>query len=291
MGYPVWEGAVLMARIRTIKPQAFTSESMAAVSVHARWTFAGLWTYSDDDGRGRADARLIKGQLWPLDDDITPAVITAHLDELEREEMLCRYTVDGRNFLHVVHWQQHQSIQKRTASKLPPCPVHDHSGDPPQDREEDSGSTTVGLPESSDTTTAGNKEQGTGKKEGESATRAPKPAPPEKHRNTSTPEARIANTVYDHAQGMVAWETAQSLAKRALRVQGVSEQRVQDAMVALYDAGKPLTLQTVGQVLSGSLRLNGTATGPRAVPDFKPPAEGELPVVIGDPFAGTGGAA
>jgi hypothetical protein len=136
-----------MARIRSIKPTAFTSESMASVSVPARWTFAGLWTYCDDDGRGRADPRLIKGQLWPLDDDVTSADVTSYMDELEKEDMLCRYSVDGRAYLHVVHWTDHQAIQKKTRSKLPPCPVHDTSAPPPAGVQPPSSQTPVGLQE------------------------------------------------------------------------------------------------------------------------------------------------
>ena len=133
-----------MARIRSIKPQAFTSESMAALSIPARWSFAGLWTYCDDDGRGKADPRLLKGQVWPLDDAVTPAVVAGHLDEMAREDMVCRYEVEGRQFLHVVNWRAHQAIQKRTPSKLPPCPVHDCSVPAPDPLPEDYRRTTGG---------------------------------------------------------------------------------------------------------------------------------------------------
>jgi hypothetical protein len=121
-----------MARIRSIKPQAFTSESLATRSVAARWTFAGLWTYCDDDGYGKADPRLIKGQLWPLDDDVMPADVAGYLGELERDDdpLICRYVVDGREYLHVLSWE-HQSIQKKTKSKLPACPIHCSSAPPP----------------------------------------------------------------------------------------------------------------------------------------------------------------
>lgn len=164
-----------MARIRSIKPQAFTSESLADVSVHARWTFAGLWTYVDDEGRGKADPRLIKGQLWPLDDDVTSKDVAGYLDELEAEGMVCRYEVDGRLYLHVVHWHEHQSINKATDSKLPTCPHHDRSTDPAGTPnglgEGDSRSATGELPESY------RGEQGTGNKEVEQGSGTGTPAP------------------------------------------------------------------------------------------------------------------
>jgi hypothetical protein len=156
-----------VARIRSIKPQAFTSESLASRSRDARWAFAGLWTYCDDDGYGKADPRLIKGALFPLDDDVTPSVVTEYLDELSREDdpLICRYEVDGRTYLHVISWE-HQSIQKKTGSKLPRCPIHcstEPPSDPyegvPPDLQEPYGSATGGGTE----TYAG--EQGTGSKE------------------------------------------------------------------------------------------------------------------------------
>lgn len=117
-----------MARMRTIKPETFTSETLAAISVHARWTFAGLWTYCDDDGRGRSDPRLIKAAIWPLDDDVTAKDVAVHLDELEAQELICRYQADGKSYLHVVNFAEHQRPNRPLPSKLPACPRTTHGG-------------------------------------------------------------------------------------------------------------------------------------------------------------------
>lgn len=116
-----------MARIRSIKPDAFTSESLSSVPVGARWTFAGLWTYTDDEGRGRGDVRLIKSALYPLDDAHTVESIEEHLCELERIGAVCRYDVEGRHYLHVPKFATHQRVNRKTDSLLPECrrPVHD----------------------------------------------------------------------------------------------------------------------------------------------------------------------
>lgn len=110
-----------MARIRTIKPDAFLSESLSEVPRGARWTFAGLWTYVDDDGRGRADVRLIKAALYPLDEATTTEDVVADLDALEAAGCICRYKVAGRAYLHIPAWSEHQKINRPTASKLPEC--------------------------------------------------------------------------------------------------------------------------------------------------------------------------
>ena len=117
-----------MARIRSIKPEAFTSETLAACSVPSRWTFAGLWCYVDDDGRGRANAGLVKAAVWPLDEDVAAKDISGHLDELECARLICRYEVDGKSYLHVVNFSEHQHPNRPVASKLPACSRRTHGG-------------------------------------------------------------------------------------------------------------------------------------------------------------------
>ncbi|WP_395369318.1 hypothetical protein OHU45_09105 [Streptomyces tubercidicus] len=56
-----------IARIRTIKPEAFNSESLAAVSLSAERTFFGLLTQSDDHGRFRDQPAVIAGLAMLLD--------------------------------------------------------------------------------------------------------------------------------------------------------------------------------------------------------------------------------
>lgn len=117
-----------MARMRTIKPETFISETLARVSVHARWNFAGLWTYADDEGRGRADARLIKAAIWALDDEVTAQEVAAFLDELEAEGLICRYEAGGKRYLHIVNFSEHQKPNRPVPSKLPECPKETHGG-------------------------------------------------------------------------------------------------------------------------------------------------------------------
>ncbi|NEA21574.1 hypothetical protein [Actinomadura bangladeshensis] len=114
--------------MRTIRPETFTSETLANVPVSARWTFAGLWTYADDEGRGRAEPRLIKGAIWPLDDDVTAKDVAVHLDALEAEGLICRYEHGGKGHLHIVNFAEHQKPNRPTPSKLPACPKGTHGG-------------------------------------------------------------------------------------------------------------------------------------------------------------------
>lgn len=115
-----------MARIRTIKPDFFRSASVARLSYRARLTWQGLWTYADDEGRGRDDPRDIKGQIWSQDDSVTWQEVVVDMDELAGAGKLVRYEVDGERFFFIPSWGEHQKISKPTPSRFP-----EPSGSPP----------------------------------------------------------------------------------------------------------------------------------------------------------------
>lgn len=137
-----------MARIRTIKPDFFTSLTVTQLPVAARLTFIGLWTHVDDEGRCVAEARLIAAAVWPLDDNIAAATVAGHLDDLERLGLIARYTVNGRPYLQVCGWHEHQRINRPTESKIPP----------PEEADEPSPEPHTLLSE--DSPPEGNREQG-----------------------------------------------------------------------------------------------------------------------------------
>ena len=221
-----------MARIRSIKPEAFTSESLSRVDYFTRWTFAGLWTYLDDEGYGRGDSRLIRAALYPLDDDVTAKKVDKAIDALIAEGCICCYEVGERQFIHAPKWGDHQKVNRPTKTKFPRCPQHDsgttgavvvsihgglsessvnrehtassqdyYGGEIPRNDAEKS--THGGLSESSVsrhgglTGGTGNREQGTGNREPSSADADGEPDPFDEFwknypRKVSKPEARKA---------------------------------------------------------------------------------------------------
>ena len=108
-----------MARIRTIKPEFFTSLTIGDLSFEQRLTFIGLWTHVDDTGRCVDEARLIRGALWSVDDRPVPDV-EDDLRVLAEAELIQRYTVRNRRYLVVAGWVEHQKINRPTPSKWPP---------------------------------------------------------------------------------------------------------------------------------------------------------------------------
>ncbi|MDI3424262.1 hypothetical protein [Streptomyces luteolus] len=114
-----------MARIRTIKPEAFISESLAEVSVSAERTFFGLLTQADDHGRCCDQAAVIAGALWALRPEHGPLAVEDDLTQLAGAGLICRYEGDdGKNYLHIVTWAKHQKINRPSGSRFPTCPRH-----------------------------------------------------------------------------------------------------------------------------------------------------------------------
>lgn len=75
--------------------------------------------------------------------------------------------------------------------------------------------------------------------------------------NDKTPEARVANAFFDHTKGMCNWPAIMGIAKTALLQRGTTEAQVARIMCDLHDAGRPITKQLVGQVLSGAVDTTG----------------------------------
>ena len=92
-----------MARIRSIKPDFFSSEVVSDMPLRARLTWVGLWTQCDDHGRTKDNARLIKAAVWPLD-NTSLSDIEEDLVTLADHGRIVRYVVAGKGFLAVVNW-------------------------------------------------------------------------------------------------------------------------------------------------------------------------------------------
>ncbi len=108
-----------MARIRSVHPNICESVSMTRVSARAERTFVRLWTYCDDEGRAKADRKLLKAALYPLHDDMTADEVQADIDELAAEGLIVLYRdVRGVDLLTVPSWSLYQKPQRPTPSKL-----------------------------------------------------------------------------------------------------------------------------------------------------------------------------
>lgn len=101
-----------MARIRSIKPEFWTSEQIADCSPIARLLFIGIWSFSDDQGVHPANVKRLKMEVFP-GDEISAFEIGALVDELINGGLLTKYTVDGIIYWRVTGWH-HQKIDQPT---------------------------------------------------------------------------------------------------------------------------------------------------------------------------------
>src|SRR2546423_5593990 len=109
-----------MARIRTIKPEFWSSPDTAACAdPWARLLFVAMWNWADDEGRGTANSKELAGFAFPHDDDITPADIRRMLGEVHRAFGVVFYTAKGRPYYAIPSWNNHQKIDKRSSGKHP----------------------------------------------------------------------------------------------------------------------------------------------------------------------------
>lgn len=116
-----------MARIRSDKPEAYQSESLAEVSLAAERTFKGMATIADDLGRLADKPAQVNGELWSMRGGHSRQDLDGELQELAAPDvdLVCRYTgCDGKKYLHLVTWDKHQKIDRPSKSRLPRCPVH-----------------------------------------------------------------------------------------------------------------------------------------------------------------------
>jgi hypothetical protein len=111
-----------VARIRSIKPDFWTSEQVMECSPMARLMFIGLWNFADDHGRLPCAPKTIKAQIFPAD-DINSEAVRRMIDELSSNGLVQVYVVDDKEYLFITGWR-HQKIDRRQPAKYPDPPPY-----------------------------------------------------------------------------------------------------------------------------------------------------------------------
>ena len=99
-----------MARIRTIKPEFWSSEQVVELSPTARLLFIGLWNFCDDGGNHPASPRTLKMEVFP-GDDFTAEQIGGYVQEMISASLIVEYQDNAKLYWHVTGWH-HQKIEK-----------------------------------------------------------------------------------------------------------------------------------------------------------------------------------
>lgn len=106
-----------MSRIRTIKPEFWTSEQIMECSPLARLAFIGMWNFCDDNGVHPASCKTLKAEVFP-GDDITAADVQTLVSELIHHGLLVEFHAEGRRWWFVTGWH-HQLINRPSKSRYP----------------------------------------------------------------------------------------------------------------------------------------------------------------------------
>lgn len=108
-----------MARIRTIKPDFWTDGNMVKLSPFARLLYIGMWNFTlCDHGHVADDAMKLKLQILPMDN----IDIEALLAEIMAQGRVVRVADgDGRTYLLVKRFEDHQKIDPRWKTRCPAC--------------------------------------------------------------------------------------------------------------------------------------------------------------------------
>lgn len=106
-----------MARIRSIKPEFWTSEQIMECAPTTRLLFIGLWNFCDDHGRHPLATKQLRALIFPSD-DFTNESVRGMIDELASNGLISIYVVDGKEYFQVTGWQ-HQKIDKPQSPKYP----------------------------------------------------------------------------------------------------------------------------------------------------------------------------
>jgi hypothetical protein len=117
-----------MARIRSIKPEFWTSEQIMGLNPLTRLLFIGMWNFADDYGRMPYAPATIKAQILP-GDTMEIQMIRNMLTELSSAGLILLYTAKGREYLKP-HKPKHpgpvadepESIDEQTAIVAEPSP-------------------------------------------------------------------------------------------------------------------------------------------------------------------------
>lgn len=99
-----------MARIRSIKPEFWTSEQVVECSRDSRLLFIGMWNFCDDAGRHKASYLRLKMEVFP-GDPVSTEQVRAWVRELIDNGLLIEYEVEGEEYWQITGWN-HQKIDQ-----------------------------------------------------------------------------------------------------------------------------------------------------------------------------------
>ena len=109
-----------MAKGRMISSEIWEDDYFIDLTMLERMIWIGLLTCSaDDQGRLQDNVRLIRSQLFPVD-DIDKAEVEAALQKFADDKKIVRYEDEGKRIIQIRNWWRYQSPRWCGKSKYSP---------------------------------------------------------------------------------------------------------------------------------------------------------------------------
>lgn len=228
-----------MARIRTIKPDFWTDEEIVELDPMDRLLFVGLWNFCDDQGYIDYRPKKLKMQIFPADDFDLPAA----MERLRKSSLVDAYDAPTGVVAHIRNWSKHQRVNNPSKERYVAADL--------QERDTFDGPSTGLLSPNDSWSAEGKGREGKGKEGKKRAGSADDaaPTPPE----TEPIEQRVTKSAYEMVGKAFNFVAVRQIVKWAIHVRDEEPRRVHDAVIAIYQMGKPITKQTLGQHLDGHL--------------------------------------
>ncbi|MFE3081806.1 hypothetical protein [Nocardia tengchongensis] len=107
-----------------MKPEFWLDRKLARkLTRDERMLYMGLWNQADEWGRALGDPVVVKGAVFPYDDDLTVAVIDRMLSTLDLAGVVQRYEVDGDPYLFLPKLKDHQRLEPGKSKSKHPEPL------------------------------------------------------------------------------------------------------------------------------------------------------------------------
>ena len=103
---------------RILKESICTSDKVDALSWFEEVLYYRLIVNCDDYGRFDGRPAIIKNRLFPLKENLTIKTVSAAINTLARVGLVALFEYEGKPFLHLPTWNEHQNIRAKK-SKYP----------------------------------------------------------------------------------------------------------------------------------------------------------------------------
>lgn len=110
-----------MPRIRTLKPEHRQHRKVGALDHVSYRLWVGMILEADDEGRLVYDPEALRVLIFGYHVKVHREIVESSTNALARLGLVCRYAVEGQEYVSFPSWHDHQKIDRPRPSLLPPC--------------------------------------------------------------------------------------------------------------------------------------------------------------------------